>query len=333
MAMKEHKSAELMLPQDYINQATCLADSATKQIHLVSLSIIRDPATNTFIDSVLKASQRGIKVHVAADFLTFVYTFSGHWLRLFTGRDTNIAEKLRREFKKSGAKFCWLGKQYVPFLFGRTHSKWTVIDDDVFTFGGVNIEKAGIQDRVDYMFHIHDHKLANLLVNEQHKIEKADPISRMLKNHSVKTDYGTVLLDSGQIGKSIIYDHAIKLAQESKSIIFVSQYCPSGALGRALSQTDAKVYFNHKDNASKINKVMIGSRKMLGQQHNLYNHPRYLHAKFIIGTLPDGTKRAITGSHNFATAGAHAGTREIALETTDSQIISQLENFYNQYIK
>lgn len=331
--MKKQKLAELVLPQDYINQATNLSDSATKRIYLVSLSIIRDSATNDFIDSVMKVSQRGIDVHVAADFLTFVYTFSGSWLRLFTGRDTSIAEKLRHEFKKSGAKFYWLGKQYVPFLFGRTHSKWTVIDDDVFTFGGVNIEKAGIEDKVDYMFHIHNRKLANLLVNEQHKIEQADPISRMLKNHFIKTDYGTVLLDSGQIGKSIIYDHAIKLAQESKSVIFVSQYCPSGALGRALSQTNAKVYFNRKDNAGRINRVMIGNRKMIDQQHNLYTHPRYLHAKFIIGTLPDGTKRAITGSHNFATAGAHAGTREIALETTDPEIINQLENFYREYVK
>lgn len=322
-----------MLPTEYIRKATNLAGNAKSRIYLVSLSIIRDQASNHFIDAVLNASRKKVDVHVAADFLTFVYTFSGQWLRFFTGRDTRATEKLKSEFRHAGAKFYWLGKQYVPFLFGRTHSKWTVIDDDVFTFGGVNIEKAGIQERTDYMFHIHDPKLAQLLVREQHRIEKADPVTKIIKNHTTKLDYGTLLVDGGQFGKSVIYDHAIKLVQQSKSVIFVSQYCPSGALGKALERTDAKVYFNHKSNASIINKFMIGSRKIISQQTNLYQRKRYLHAKFIIGTLSDGSKRAITGSHNFASAGAHAGTREIALETVDPDIISQLEQFYRKYVK
>jgi cardiolipin synthase len=43
--------------------------------------------------------------------------------------------------------------------------------------------------------------------------------------------------------------------------------------------------------------------------------------------MQDGTKRAITGSHNFAYTGVLLGTREIALETADPTIISQLEEF------
>jgi len=58
----------------------------------------------------------------------------------------------------------------------------------------------------------------------------------------------------------------------------------------------------------------------------------YLHAKFIIFTMKDGSKTAISGSHNFAYTGVLFGTREIALETTNPQVIGQLESFYKKYI-
>nr|MBP6038525.1 hypothetical protein [Candidatus Saccharimonas sp.] len=58
----------------------------------------------------------------------------------------------------------------------------------------------------------------------------------------------------------------------------------------------------------------------------------YLHAKFMIGTMPDGSKRAITGSHNFMFGSGLMGTREIALETTDTKIIRQLERFIDTYV-
>ena len=65
----------------------------------------------------------------------------------------------------------------------------------------------------------------------------------------------------------------------------------------------------------------------------LYSNKKpYLHAKFIIFTMKDGSKVAITGSHNFAYTGVLFGTREIALETNDPSIISQLESFYKKYI-
>lgn len=331
--MEIQDNIQLLLPPEYIKRATALARKAQHHIYLVSLSIIRDDATNEFLNALLDASRRGVDVHVAADMLTFVYTFNGHWLPFFAGRDTKRTDKLRNEFKHAGAKFYWLGQQYVPFLFGRTHSKWCVIDDDVFTFGGVNIERAGIAERTDYMFQTRNADLAARLIHEQHSIERANLGHSATRNHAVDINLGTLLLDGGQLGQSIIYERAISLVKRAIHVIFVSQYCPSGALGKAIDNTDSLVYFNHKNNAGKINKIMIGNRKMLSHQNNLYTRDRYIHAKFIIATLPDGSRRAISGSHNFASAGAHAGTREIALETSDPRIIDQLQSFYEKYIK
>jgi cardiolipin synthase len=43
--------------------------------------------------------------------------------------------------------------------------------------------------------------------------------------------------------------------------------------------------------------------------------------------MEDGRRVAISGSHNFAYTGVLLGTREIAIETDDERIISQLERF------
>ena len=52
----------------------------------------------------------------------------------------------------------------------------------------------------------------------------------------------------------------------------------------------------------------------------------------MIFTLEDGSKVAITGSHNFAYTGVLLGTREIALETSDPKIIGQLEKFIDKEV-
>jgi cardiolipin synthase len=63
-----------------------------------------------------------------------------------------------------------------------------------------------------------------------------------------------------------------------------------------------------------------------------YTRTRYLHAKFMIFTMADGRKVALTGSHNFSGTGVLLGTREMALQTEDPRIIEQLEEFWKQHV-
>ena len=143
-----------------------------------------------------------------------------------------------------------------------------------------------------------------------------------------------MLLDGGKINRSIIYKHAVRLAKKAESILLVSQYCPAGELARILKKKPAtSIYFNPKGSAKDpVNNIMIGTRSTVKSLTTSYRRPRYLHAKFMIGIMPDGTKLAITGSHNFSTLGVRAGTREIALETSDPGIIDQLERFFTRYV-
>ncbi|MDO4271759.1 MAG: phospholipase D-like domain-containing protein [Candidatus Saccharibacteria bacterium] len=324
---------ELLLPGDYIAMATELINKAQRRVYLVCLNINRCPETTEFINAILSAAQRGVDVHVGADLLTFICDHNTHVASRVVGPEMLRTSKLRADFIQAGAEFHWLGVQRVPYLLGRTHSKWTIIDDDIFAFGGVNLSHSGIAERADYMFHLTNAKLADRLVKEQLLIETPDP-QRRIADVNIHTKYGTVLLDSGRFGRSGIYRHALKLAKEAESLLVVSQYCPTGKLGRIIRNKDSRVYFNPKGSANDIaNNFMIGSKKTTSSQENLYTRDRYIHSKFIIATMPNGSKKAITGSHNYAAISGRAGTREVAIETTDPNIIRQLEDFFTNEIK
>lgn len=326
---------KLLSPTEYVNDATSLIDKSKDRVYLLCLSIFYDEETAELIDALVRAAKRGVEVVVAADFLTLFYAIRNiKSLRSFIfGKAPRSVDGVRKLLEKAGVRFEWLGKSNLAFCFGRTHSKWCVVDDVVFSFGGVNLEKDALS-QADYMFKVNDINLADKLVHEQKRIETANQTGRQIKNHTFKTDYGEVLFDSGQMGHSIIYRRAVELALKSEQIIYVSQYSPTGKLGEILQNKQAKFYFNRRELANNIlNYFLIGSRRNLKAKNNLYKRNLYVHAKFIIFTMPDGEKIAITGSNNFTLGGSRMGTREIALLTKNKSIINQLEKFFKDRIK
>ncbi len=331
-----HATPKLLLPKDYIEDVTNCAQKAQARIYLTSLTLFEDGATQPLIDALIAAAKRGVDVHVMADFMTFMYAeqHTRNICKFLTGATSRKSDQIRKQLIEAGAKFSWLGCYNVPLCIGRTHSKWCVIDDTVFTFGGVNAEGVAVTKQADYMFKLIDARLATKLVAEQLDIEAINQNPKHRINKSFKLPYGTVLIDSGKMNRSLIYRRTLQLAQKANHVTLVSQYCPSGKLGKEIARKSAEVYFNRKSLAdSKLNKILIGSSKLVASMHNLYTRDRYIHAKFAIFTMPDGNKVAITGSHNFTTAGSFFGTREIALETTDNRIINQLEHFLETEIK
>jgi len=317
---------KLVTPNEYVAQAAALVRNAKKRVYLISMVMADHPNTNELFTELKAAAKRGVEVTVGADIFTFGEV-NGGWLpfRYYSPgtKDTNTMVKV---LKKSGVKFHWLGRSRVTIFNGRTHSKWCVIDDTSFVFGGVNLYDGGI-DNVDYMFRVEDAKLADRLVEEQLRIYRSERKSGNYPSIAVEQADKKILIDGGIIGQSIIYRRARELAEEAKHIVFVSQYCPSGKLARILKAKKAKVYYNKATNAQGLNSFVISLSQFVTGLTTSYRKKRYLHAKFIIFTMPDGTKRAITGSHNFAYTGVLLGTREIALETADPAIIGQLEDF------
>lgn len=326
-------SPKLLLPVDYIATATEHINKAKERVSFICMMIADDIGTSALIDALADAAKRGVDVTVAADVFTYG-ELGGHFIpfKYYTKR-SRTTTAMAKELTRAGVKFTWLGRFSTTPFTGRTHSKCLVVDDTVYSFGGVNLDDIGISN-TDYMFRFKDPQLALEINDYIHRVIEADRKHFAYRSHDFsygKT--GRVLLDGGFQGDSIIYRHACRLSREADKILFVSQYCPSGKLGHILKEKNAQLYFNNPSNATFWNRFIIRGNMLLSGHKTMYSKSTYLHAKFMIFTMPDGTKVALTGSHNFMPASVIFGTREIALETRDKKVIAQLEAFFKSYVK
>lgn len=241
---------------------------------------------------------------------------------------------MAKELKDAGAKFTWVGRfSAVPFS-GRNHMKCLVVDDVVYSFGGVNMDSDSF-DHTDYMFEVKSKQLALELRDDITRIVEADGRNFAYRSHEF--DFGKrskVLVDGGLQIDSIIYRRACQLAKEADDILFVSQYCPTNKLSRIMKRKKTRLYFNSPKRANNgFNGTWIAINMFFTGNKSLYTRRPYLHAKFIIFTMPGGEKIALTGSNNFNFLSVLFGTREIALQTEDPKIIRQLESFFESHVK
>lgn len=322
---------KLVSPPQYVKEASKLARKAKKRIYLMSMVVADHPNTHELIQELENAAKRGVKVVVAADILTFGSVMEDFLPGRYRSQDTRQVQRMARALKKSGVKFQWLGQQRITIYNGRTHSKWCVIDNTVFSFGGVNMYQQGI-DSVDYMLRTKDARVADRLIEEQERIQDAEKRLVNFPSTIYEHDDDRILIDGGTVGQSVIYRRACELAEQAAKITFVSQYAPTGKLNKILKRKSAKAYYNRPEQARGLNIIAVRFGIIVGRLNNSYKRDKYLHAKFILYTMRDGKKIAITGSHNFAYTGVILGTREMALETSSPKIIRQLEDFVKKEV-
>lgn len=324
-------SAQLQLPVDYVNDAAHHINHAKTRVSFLSMVVADDEVTNDFITALVGAAERGVKVEVAADIFTYGELGGFFMPSRYRTRQSRSTTRLSRRLKKSGVKFTWLGRSKATIFSGRTHIKWCVVDDTVYTFGGVNLYEKGVS-HTDYMFKIESKPLADRLIKEYQRLKQADARDRAYRSISFKHDTGTVLIDGGFFGDSIIYRRACQLTAEASKVTLVSQYGPTGKLSNLLKKTDSTLYFNPPELATGPNRLVIRFGMFFSGQITRYTRPHYLHAKFMLFDMPDGRTVALTGSHNFVHGGVLLGTREIALQTEDPAIVGQLRDFLTHNI-
>ncbi|MDO8336020.1 MAG: phospholipase D-like domain-containing protein [Candidatus Saccharibacteria bacterium] len=323
---------KLLTTSDYIADASEAIARSKKRVIVMTLCISRESGTEEFMDNLVIAAKKGVDVSIAAD--TFTFSAFGGYFSPFKRlhHNSRAAKKLANKLRSNGAEFRWLGGNWRinPFA-GVTHVKWTIVDDTIYCFGGVNMYGKGAKN-TDYMFKVRDGKLADLLANEHKKIVQTDRDPTDYSGFYRQLGYGNLLIDSGQKNESMIYERAVELAQQSQSILFVSQYCPTGKLAKVLRYKKAVVYYNQPKNSHRWTNIMLRYSRLTTGLKSRYKKQNYLHGKFIVFTMHDGSKVALTGSHNFSYSGVRLGTREVELETNDKKVISQLENFYKDNI-
>lgn len=321
-------SFQVVQSQAYYDQLLKVLPGAKKRIVLAAMGVLWGEKTDKVFHELEKALSRGVHVHVLLDAYTrFAFTKPGQ------SRSTRLRYKktvlLLEELQQKGARISMVGKLgFNPFK-GRCHVKITVVDDHCFSFGGVNFTDESFVNS-DYMLYAKHSELADCL--EQLVTRVAGPV-RPLPNAEVPiAKHQSILFDGGEPGHSIVYDQALQLATKAKKVWYVSQMAPNNRLVRALQQTDTTFFFNRPE----AMEVPANWSQAFDQQRfritNSYSRAEYLHAKFILFELQDGTKALISGSHNLTYRGVAFGTQEIALHSTDTKLWNQLKNFIDQHI-
>jgi cardiolipin synthase A/B len=325
-------SFELLETREYYARLLEAVSRSKKYVNITSYDLIYDEVTKELLDELVSAAERGVKVVVSTDTMS---------LNEMRGRDfgpinplhpsASAAKDYAARLRRAGGTFAWLGKMLVVNSYiQRNHEKWSVVDDHVFCFGGINLYRVGFAN-IDYMLYTENADLAEVVREQHQSIIATHP---NYTGFSFEIDqHNTLHIDGAQRNSSHIYERACRLAQGAKKVVFVSQFYPTGELAKHLRASDTTYYANQPKNMSSL---LVRSMQTIDAWRtgikNSYTRDQYLHAKCLIFTMPDDTKVALTGSHNFSYAGVRFGTIESNLETRDQATITQLEAFIKKYI-
>ncbi len=324
--------ADLVLPQEYIADATTRIHDARRRVRVMALTIADEHETEALLDALIAAAHRGVDVHVAADTFTYADAAGRFVPKRYLTKRQRSSMAMAKELTDSGVTFDWLGQEGGLPWRGRTHTKFCVVDDTVYSFGGVNLDDRGATN-VDYMVRIVDHRLAEHLVRVYTRTRDANTPLRGFRSSSLTYGTDEVLIDGGIPGDSIVYRRALTYASKAQRIVLVSQYCPTGELGRVVRSKHHEMWFNPPRNARLFNRILIAASMAVTGHRTLYRKHQYLHAKVMVFYLASGKRVAITGSHNFVRGGVTLGTREIALQTRNPLVIDQIEAFISSQVR
>ncbi len=324
--------ADLLLPQEYIADATRRIHDATRRVRVIALTIADEIETEALLDALVVAARRGVDVHVAADTFTYADAAGRFVPKSYLTKRRRTSMDMTTKLTDAGATFDWLGQEGGLPWRGRTHTKFCVVDDTVYSFGGVNLDDRGATS-ADYMLRITDRRLADDLVQVYARTRSANSFFTGFRSSALRYGKDHVLVDGGVPGDSIIYRQALKYAHKAERIVLVSQYCPTGELGKVVESKNHEMWFNPPRNASRFNRALISTSMAITHHQTLYRKQQYLHAKVIVFYLGSGARVAITGSHNFVRGGVTLGTREIALQTENPLVIDQIETFIEERVR
>jgi phosphatidylserine/phosphatidylglycerophosphate/cardiolipin synthase-like enzyme len=325
--MRSHPfESKLFSSKDYYAELLHLIPAAKRQIVIVAMQLAPGPRVNTIFDMLEQAAKRGVDVQVIADTYSWQYMYR---TKLRGSNKSDPRPSAMRDIfaglQSAGVNISFIGKLGINPFKGRMHAKYTVVDDVLFSFGGVNFHDEAFTSYIDYMFRIENGKLMNFLAVLTKKIHSDGPFN----NLELQIDKNNqVLVDGGRPKKSAIYELACELAKDAREVCCVSQMCPSGELANLIRKTNNyHCYFNSARRASTPTNISIAVDSARYRIHNSYQKAAYLHAKCLLFIMKDGEKRLITGSHNFSWRGVAYGTKEMALYSKDPKMWQKLYDF------
>ncbi len=343
------RDQQVLLPFEYLNDLGVEASMARQQIVVETLTFEPDEVTDQVASIYQAASTSAKRICYLDEYarLTSAGVFNKlnslvPWLR--SSIEVSIKEKdaLFTEFRDRlnvDLRFSHpptLLQEWLPVL-GRGHLKAGVVDNKVFYFGGVNLDRETAH-AAEMMVKFTGNRARKL--SQYYEAIHAGEIEG---DAEIMLDETTSLLyDTGIPGQSIILDKAIQLIEGAKaSIKNTSFLIPDGKVAKALNQAYQKGIAVEVLTASPppdgflpisfATIKWLTDRLSLLQRHFrrmefpiVYNPFRLVHSKLLI----IDNERVLFGSHNLSDKGVKAGTKEWSILTRDPQLVKDLTRFY-----
>lgn len=288
------------------------------------------------IQSMLRESvQRHIDTRLHADWFCLKF-ISGK--RVTETSQAFLKKKaLFEQLQQAGVSFTLtnlpnLVERVFPYK-GRNHMKITIIDEVAY-LGGVNFADSDFEF-ADFMVRFTDSKIVEAIAKLYTSIE-----TRTVQNESVVINHQTkLLIDRGSIGHSVILNHAVKLARSSKeSIDYTCQFFPDGPLLSSLhrcfqkKQSIRTICPPHNAFSQMFIIVFAFNRwsiKLRRKNIPIYILNKPVHAKLLIVDK----SAALFGSHNLTRSGVIMGTGEVALQSTNPELVANLQAYFDRLMQ
>ena len=321
---------------EHITEAIKRTESGDRVL-LMSLWIrAHEAPIEAMLKAAIAAADRGVKVTLIVDAFTFLIK-SGvkPGPAFYFGASSKYMPKVFQErlamldqIQKAGGRYAVINQPKRAFrnpFQGRSHIKFTVVNDEIFV-GGCNLSNTNF---LDVMVGWHNSTIADWLAGLAEKIMRTGNVAAALEGHDVRLSvdaHTDLVIDAGVPDQSLILEEALAMiAQARKKLLITFQYCPQGPTANALHEAHDRgvkleAIYNHPGkHGAPLNIVFGGlawyaSRGRSAQLRagRLTKQHNYLHAK-IIAT----EHGAILGSHNYMPPGVRLGTAEIALVSRD----------------
>lgn len=314
---------------EYYNALAVGIAKAKTRVIIHSMDIRWGPHIEIFIPLLLDAAKRGLEVRIVGDQFSKFQANILHVKRAGTN-NWRYMTKINDQLQAAGIHITFVGKLGVNPFSGRTHSKITILDDRIFTFGGINFSDSSFAN-TDYMLDMHDTLLADRLYRLVRAIEKDEATLPDLEEQV--GGEATLLFDGGTPKQSIIYETACNITASARKIYYVSQMCPSGRLAKNINAADNKCYFIRPGQADPPANLALIVDKARYKVTNQYTGSRYIHAKFILTEDKNGSRHILSGSNNFSWRGIAYGTKEIAVHSTNPELWQQFYDFLQTEVK
>jgi len=302
---------------EYYEQLLVRIPKAKKRIVIHAMVVLwQPPQTEKVLELLFDALERGVEVRLVGDMYSKFQANMPHFVRGTKSPKWGYTIGHNSNLQSKGAHITYVGKLGFNPYKQRCHSKATIIDDVVYTFGGVNFSEDSFTFH-DYMIECESTAFAGRVYSLVRDIEKFPRIADVAEKIDA---HNTLLFDGGTPGSSVIYDAACDAIANAKKVYYVSQMSPSGRLAKLISQVDNECYFTRPSQADPPTSLSILVDSTRFGITNRYKGKIYIHAKFILCEGKDGSKWVISGSNNFSWRGIAYGTKEIALLSSDEKM-------------